>query len=59
MPETCDQRLKIADKLINGLVKNNVDIDNIYVDPLVQPIGTDDTYGFEFFRFSSSNNNSI
>ena len=48
MPETCDQRLKIADKLINGLVKNNVDIDNIYVDPLVQPIGTDDTYGFEF-----------
>ena len=30
------------------LVKNNVDIDNIYVDPLVQPIGTDDTYGFEF-----------
>ena len=48
MPETCEQRLKIADKLVNGLVKNNVPIDNIYVDPLVQPIGTDDTYGFEF-----------
>lgn len=48
MPQTCDERLKIADKLINGLVKNNVDIDNIYVDPLVQPIGTNDTYGIEF-----------
>ena len=48
MPETCEQRLKIADKLVNGLVKNNVPIDNIYVDPLVQPIGTEDTYGFEF-----------
>lgn len=48
MPQTCDERLKIADKLINGLVKNNVAIDNIYVDPLVQPIGTNDSYGIEF-----------
>jgi len=40
MPETMDDRLKIADKLINGLVQNNVPLDNIYVDPLVQPIST-------------------
>ena len=44
MPETMDQRLKIADKLINGLVQNNVPIDNIYVDPLVQPISVNSTF---------------
>ncbi|MEJ8555266.1 methyltetrahydrofolate cobalamin methyltransferase [Tepidibacter sp. Z1-5] len=48
MPETTDDRLKIADKLINGLVQNNVPLDNIYVDPLVQPIATKDTFGVEF-----------
>lgn len=48
MPETADDRLKIADKLVNGLVQNNIPIDNIYIDPLVQPIGTNDTFGIEF-----------
>ena len=33
MPETADERLAIADKLINGLVQNNIPLDNIYVDP--------------------------
>ena len=38
MPETADQRMAIADQLINGLVKNNVALENIFVDPLVQPV---------------------
>lgn len=50
MPETSDQRLEIADKLINGLVNNNVSIDNIYVDPLVQPVGTNSSFGVEFLK---------
>lgn len=50
MPETTDARLKIADKLINALVANHVPIDNIYVDPLVQPIGTNSTFGIEFIN---------
>lgn len=50
MPKTADDRLAIADELINGLAKNNVPLDNIYVDPLVQPIATDDTFGFEFLN---------
>lgn len=50
MPETTDQRLKIADKLINGLVQNNVSIDNIYVDPLVQPVATKKDFGIEFLN---------
>jgi len=50
MPETMDDRLKIADKLINGLVQNNVPLDHIYVDPLVQPISTNSTFAVEFIN---------
>ena len=50
MPETADARTAIADKLINGLVQNNVLIENIYVDPLVQPIATNSNFGVEFLR---------
>lgn len=50
MPETMDQRLKIADKLINGLVQNKVPLDNIYVDPLVQPISVNSTFAVEFMN---------
>ena len=50
MPETSEERVKIADQLINSLVKNNVPIDNIYVDPLVQPISTDNSFGAEFLN---------
>lgn len=50
MPETMTDRLKIADKLINGLVQANVPIGNIYVDPLVQPISVNNTYAMEFIN---------
>ena len=48
MPETTDDRLKIADKLVNGLLQNNVKIENIFVDPLVQPISVNNHFGMEF-----------
>lgn len=50
MPETADQRLQIADRLINGLVSAKVPEDNIYVDPLVQPVATNTAYGKEFLE---------
>jgi len=50
MPRTSDERLSIAEKLIQGLVKSNIPIENIYVDPLVQPISTNDTFGVEFLK---------
>ncbi len=50
MPYTRDARMKIADKLINGLTSNDVPLENIYVDPLVQPIGSGDTLGLEFLN---------
>jgi 5-methyltetrahydrofolate--homocysteine methyltransferase len=48
MPETAEARISIAEELINCLVKNNVPLENIYVDPLVQPLSTNDSYGTEF-----------
>jgi len=50
MPETTDQRLAIAEKLINGLVQKNIPIENIYVDPLVQPVSTNTAFGVEFLN---------
>ncbi len=50
MPQTADQRQAVADKLINGLVQNNVKLENIYVDPLVQPVATDAVFGMEFLN---------
>jgi 5-methyltetrahydrofolate--homocysteine methyltransferase len=50
MPETADDRMKIVDKLVNGLLKNNVPIENIYVDPLVQPVATNKMFGVEFLN---------
>ena len=50
MPETADDRMSIADKLINGLLQHNVPIENIFVDPLVQPVATNSDYGIEFLK---------
>jgi len=48
MPETADQRLAVAERLVDLLVKNDVKVENIYIDPLVQSLGTNPTYGIEF-----------
>jgi 5-methyltetrahydrofolate--homocysteine methyltransferase len=50
MPKTAEERLKIADKLINGLVQNNVPLNNIYVDPLVQPVSVNQSFGVECLK---------
>ena len=50
MPQTVDDRLKIAEKLVNGLVQNNVSVENIFVDPLVQPLSVNDLFGLEFLN---------
>jgi 5-methyltetrahydrofolate--homocysteine methyltransferase len=50
MPKTVDDRMRIADKLVNGLLLRHVPLGNIYVDPLVQPIATDTGFGFEFLQ---------
>lgn len=48
MPETASQRLKVAEGLVNGLLQKNIAVENIFVDPLVQPVATNVSYGQEF-----------
>jgi hypothetical protein len=50
MPQTVDDRMRIADELVGGLLKNNVKVENIFVDPLVQPLSVDGTFGVEFIN---------
>ncbi len=50
MPETVEQRVGIADTLVNNLVKNNIPVENIFVDPLVQPVSTNSSYGMAFLN---------
>lgn len=50
MPKTVDDRMKIADKLVHKLQKNNVSVENIFVDPLVQPLSVDISFGMGFIN---------
>ncbi|HPT78745.1 MAG TPA: methyltetrahydrofolate cobalamin methyltransferase [Candidatus Atribacteria bacterium] len=45
MPETAEQRVRIADWLINTMTKGGVDINDIYIDPMVRPVSTGTHYG--------------
>ena len=41
MPTTVDERVNVAEELIGRLTAEGVAIENIYVDPLVQPVSVD------------------
>ncbi|MEW6669566.1 MAG: methyltetrahydrofolate cobalamin methyltransferase [Thermodesulfobacteriota bacterium] len=48
MPRTAEDRVRIAQELVALLLRHNVKIENLYVDPLVQPVATDQNFGREF-----------
>jgi len=50
MPQTVDDRMKIADALVGGLLQNDVKVENIFVDPLVQPLSVNNTFGMAFIN---------
>jgi cobalamin-dependent methionine synthase I len=50
IPRTAADRLTIAEELIKLLLDHKVKLENIYVDPLVQPVATDKVFGFEFLE---------
>ncbi len=50
MPKTADEREKLAGAIVEKLTAKNIAIDTIYVDPLVQAISTDSSYGAEFLN---------
>jgi cobalamin-dependent methionine synthase I len=45
MPENTESRLKIADILIETLTKKGIKQSDIYIDPMLRPLGADDTAG--------------
>ena len=50
MPETVGDRMKIAEKLVGGLIDNGVKVENIFVDPLVQPLSVNKEFGVQFIE---------
>jgi cobalamin-dependent methionine synthase I len=50
MPRTAEDRIRIAAELVDLLLKHDVKIENIFVDPLVQPVAADQTFGREFLE---------
>lgn len=47
MPETVEDRLRVADKLVLGLLEAGIPEDDIYLDPLIKPLGVNSRYGVE------------
>ncbi len=45
IPKTAENRLKVASNLVESLTAAGVPAEDIYLDPLVQPISTDSTAG--------------
>lgn len=50
MPESLEDRLRVADKLVTGLTGVGVLEDDIYLDPLVKPLGVNHTFGVEILE---------
>jgi cobalamin-dependent methionine synthase I len=50
MPNTADDRIDIAHKLVKGLIQEGVQADDIYLDPLVKPVSVNDQYGLEVLQ---------
>lgn len=47
MPETVEDRLAVAEKLVSGLTGAGVAADDIYLDPLIKPLGVDHNFGLQ------------
>jgi len=47
MPETADDRLEVAEKLLNNFEKEGIDLGRVYLDPIIKPISVNGDYGYE------------
>ena len=47
MPETVEDRLEVAEKLVSGLTGVGMAMDDIYLDPLIKPLGVDHNFGLQ------------
>ncbi|WP_407314094.1 methyltetrahydrofolate cobalamin methyltransferase [Desulfosporosinus sp. SB140] len=57
MPETAQDRLNVADKLVAGLLDVGVPEDDIFLDPLIKPLGVNHLYGQEVFNSTKAMRN--
>lgn len=47
MPQGVEERLEIAERLLNGLQQAGVAMDRVFLDPMIRPVATDDQAGLE------------
>ncbi len=45
MPETADDRLEIAKRLLSDLDKDGIPLTNVFLDPLIKPVSVNGEYG--------------
>lgn len=45
MPETADDRLEVAKRLLNDLDKDGIDLTKVFLDPLIKPVSVNGEYG--------------
>ncbi len=50
IPQSSDQALAIAEKMLSLLCKEGINVEDIFVDPLVRPVGTDSRAGKLFME---------
>ncbi len=50
MPDDCDDRIRIATSLVDKLKSDGIEEDRIFVDPIIQPIGTDQEMGLHILN---------
>ncbi len=47
MPDTADDRLKVADKLLNNFERDGIAHEKVYLDPIIKPISVNGKYGYQ------------
>lgn len=45
MPETAEDRLEVAKRLLSDLEKDGIDLTNVFLDPLIKPVSVNGEYG--------------
>lgn len=50
IPSTAEQRIAIAEELVNVAVSKNLSLDDLYIDPLVLPVGVNTNNALIFFE---------
>ncbi|MBC9783664.1 methyltetrahydrofolate cobalamin methyltransferase [Heliobacterium chlorum] len=45
VPETVDQEIAVANRLMERLTQDGVDVDDVYLDPLIRPVGQGEHWG--------------